>query len=114
MRDPALAELLAGTEGVMLANQQGHDKIVLEMDSLEMVSKLKNATIDRSIYGSLIEELKFRCSSFSDFRVVWCRREANGCAHVLAKAGCYLNGSDVWFGVPPLFLEPLLCKDMYE
>ena len=79
----------------MLANQQGLHKIMLEMDSLETVRKLKNAAIDKSIYGSLIEDLIVRCSSFSEFRVVWCRREANGCAHVLAKAGCYLNGSVV-------------------
>ena len=70
MRDPALAELLVAKEGVMLANQQVLDKIVLEIGSLKMVSKLKNAPIDRPVYG----ELKIGCS-FSEFRVVWCRRD---------------------------------------
>lgn len=84
VHDPLLAELLAAKEGLLLANQQGLQKVMLEMDCSEAVRKLKNAELDRSLYGPLIQEIKVRASLFPEFCVALCRRDANECAHVLA------------------------------
>lgn len=100
-----------GGEGrTLLVRQQDIEKVMPEMDCFDAVRKLKNAGLDRSVHGSLIQELKARCSLFFEFCVEWCSREVNVFAHALAKAGCNVVGSHTWIEVPPLMLEPLLCK----
>jgi ribonuclease HI len=66
-------------------------RVVLESDSLGVVSQLKQMEKDRSSHGPLVEEIKGMLRSLDDYEVRWARRTANGVAHVLAKEGCGLE-----------------------
>lgn len=76
------------------------------------MTKLKNSELDRSTHATLVQEIKDRCRRFVDFCVVWCRRSANGCAHVLAKASCNSLSSVVWLYAPPEMIVPVFRKEL--
>jgi ribonuclease HI len=95
------AELLACRRGLMLARECGVQKVVLEMDSTGVAAKLLREGQDRSLYGSLVEEIKSLLRSFGDTSVRAVRRSANVSAHVLAKEGCENKLLKTWFGIAP-------------
>lgn len=102
VREPLLSELLAAREGVLLARKMGLLYVILELDCAEAVLKLNKTELDRSVYGGLFQEIKMLCSLFMECKVVWCCRNANVCAHVLAKAGCTRMSDEVYGRAIPL------------
>jgi hypothetical protein len=62
--------------------------MVLEMDCLPAVAKLKGTKMNRSIHGPLIEEIKFLLKGFTEVSVKDVRRCGNMIAHSLAKESC--------------------------
>jgi ribonuclease HI len=87
------AELLACKQGVTLAKERGEGKLVLEMDCLPVVGKLKGLEMDRSIHGPLVEEIKAMLKEFEDSQVTHIRHSCNRVAHSLAaKINSMLSG----------------------
>jgi ribonuclease HI len=106
------AELHACRQGLLLARRLQVAKVVLEMDSSGVVSKLVREEVDRSFYGPLIEEIKELLRAFEEGIVQAIRRTANSDAHSLAKEGCENNVSRLWHGVPSAFIVNILTLDV--
>jgi hypothetical protein len=58
VKDAEGSELLACKQGLTLSCEAQARKIVLETDSAAVASKLRSEGQDRSVYGSLVEDLK--------------------------------------------------------
>jgi hypothetical protein len=87
-------------------------KVILELDCCGVAVKLTNEDRDRSLYGSLIEDIKHLLQGFGDMVVRSIRREANGVAHIMAKEGCEGRINRVWRAVPPASVADTLVKDL--
>ena len=110
--DAERAELLACRRGVILAQEAGVRKLVLETDCMGVVSKLKNGELDRSVHGPLVEEIKELLKTFDDRKIMHVRRSANGVAHTLAKRGCDNKCCNSWVGSPPSLIVNVLENDL--
>jgi hypothetical protein len=85
---------------------------VLKMDSSVLVDKLCSDLVDRSRHGPRIERLKRAAREIEDYAIKWARRSANGIAHKLAKEGCGLSSSNIWFIHYPTCIEGELARDL--
>lgn len=65
--DPELAELLACRRGVLLAQENEVQKVVLEMDSMSAVGKINNVQRDLSVSGQIVREIKELLAQFQEF-----------------------------------------------
>jgi hypothetical protein len=92
--DPERAELLVCHHAVNLAKELGLMKIALETDCTVVVAKLRDK--NRSIHGTLVEEIKASLGELDDFRVLHVRRSGNLVAHKLAKDGCMNKCCNRW------------------
>ena len=109
--DPEHAELLACRRALELAKELGCERIVLETDCLNAVTKLRRPDKDRSAYGPLVEEIKDSCMGFRDVVISFVRRTTNEVAHKLAGEGCRSKSDLVWLGEPPGFVVNLLAAE---
>jgi ribonuclease HI len=64
VKDAEGSELLACKQGLSLAREAQARRIVLETDSAVVASKLRSEGQDRSIYGSLVDDLKILLRGF--------------------------------------------------
>jgi ribonuclease HI len=112
LSDPEEAELRACEQGLMLVKQLNIPKVVLEMDSSVLVTKLCSDQRDRSRHGPRIEKLKRAAGEIEDCVIKWARRSANGVAHKLAKEGCGLGSNRIWFNLFPACIEGELARDL--
>jgi ribonuclease HI len=85
--DPEHAELLACRKAIELSCSLQLHKVVFELDSASVVSKLHMDEVDRSVHDILIEQIKCELRNERDYLVKWARRSANEVAHRLAKEG---------------------------
>jgi ribonuclease HI len=104
---------LACKQGLTLAREAQARKIVLETDSAVVASKLRSEGQDRSVYGSLVEDLKTLLRGFQETTVSLVRRSANGVAHSLAQEGCVNKRCNVWEEVPPDFIVNRISLDLF-
>jgi ribonuclease HI len=110
--DPEEAELKACKQALELVKVLRLQKIVLEVDSINVVSKLSDSSLDRSAHALLVEEIKNHLRDLDEFVVKWARRSANGVAHKLAKEGCGLELSQSWFTMYPDCIVDVLAHDL--
>ena len=83
------AEAEALREGVRLVHSVTTGSVVMETDSLELVSLWSKRAIQRSELAPVFYDIKELAASFSSFSVVHARRSANKAAHVCAKFCCF-------------------------
>lgn len=95
------SKLLACKRGLLVAKEINATKVILETDSTEVAAKIGKVGQDRSIYGSLVNEIKTLLLDFEASSVRAVRRTANEAAHLMAKEGCDSKLCKVWFGVAP-------------
>jgi uncharacterized protein (DUF362 family) len=105
--DVETVELLACRQALALAEEMMIPKIILELDNVNAVSKLKAVELDRSS-----TELKNRLGGFQEVVVKHAHRSSNGAADILAKRGCSSKYEQTWCNVVPDYLVPMLCKDL--
>lgn len=109
--DSLSAEAMAAKEGLELAQEIGLNRVILEVDSQELVNMLKNLTSFRSSIGGLCFDISELGRSFSEFDVKWVRREANMVAHVCAATVSALERSFFWIDFVPDWLVSLAAAD---
>ena len=112
LSDAKEAELRACQHALALVRKLKLRRVIFELDSVIVVSKLNMEERDRSMYGPVYEEVKAALRELDDHQVKWARRSANGVAHVLAKEGCRLEISKTWFLMYPDCIENLLNQDV--
>jgi ribonuclease HI len=94
-------ELLACKQGILLARDEHHDRVILETDSTVVAAKLSKEGQDLSLNGPLVMEIKSLLRSFARSTVRAVRRLANDAAHRMAKNGCDNKLDRRWRGVAP-------------
>uniref|UniRef100_A0A2N9I4P7 RNase H type-1 domain-containing protein n=1 Tax=Fagus sylvatica TaxID=28930 RepID=A0A2N9I4P7_FAGSY len=82
------AELRALKDGLILAIDIGILNLEIEMDSLVAVELLKSITSPNAFLSSIVIDCRYLMERFEHFSLKHIFREANGCADLLAKAGC--------------------------
>lgn len=65
----------------------GFRRILVEGDSRTVINKLKSREDDRSILGSIIQNIRMMGRNMEKITYQFVRREANMVAHVLATEG---------------------------
>ncbi|KAB2619807.1 ribonuclease H protein [Pyrus ussuriensis x Pyrus communis] len=109
---PLVSEALAAREGALLATQRGFQNFMLQSDSLQIVTTLNDPSINLSIIGHINEDSKALIASITRAISTYIRRQANGCAHWLARYALLSNFNCTWNGIPSdLILDPIL-KDV--
>jgi ribonuclease HI len=106
--DPERAELLACRQGLRLAMERGEQRVILEVDSTNVVRLLKSEELDRSAHGPLVEDIKVLLRNLQGSSIKSVRREANEAAHRFAKDGCDNKLCRVWTGVPLVYAQNLV------
>jgi len=99
--DPTAAETMAAWFAVEFGRELGAARVVLEGDSLVVVSGLRTVDPCNRFFGQLIDDIKSSFSHFSAVEVRHVRREANTAAHELAKCAISLLWNNTWVGVCP-------------
>jgi ribonuclease HI len=102
--DPEAAELLACRRALMLAKDMNVDRVLLEMDCMGVVNKLRDKGLDRSAQGPLVEEIKKLMKGFMMASVTHVHRSGNEVAHSLAQDGCKNKLCKTWLGQVPDFV----------
>jgi ribonuclease HI len=85
INDPTVAEALAAWHAINLCVAKGFHKIVLEGDSLVVVSALNKPLPIWSSHGQLIEDIKVKAKCLQQVEITHVNRAANFAAHSLAK-----------------------------
>uniref|UniRef100_A0A8R7UWG1 RNase H type-1 domain-containing protein n=1 Tax=Triticum urartu TaxID=4572 RepID=A0A8R7UWG1_TRIUA len=107
-RDALEAELCACMEGISLAIQGSELSICVEMDSVVAVNMVKDRDTDRSIFASLVNEIK-HLMSLHTTSVFHINRNQNVVSDYLAKFARIEGRTIVWLGSgPPHVVD--LCK----
>lgn len=109
-RDALEAELCACMEGLSLAIQRTDLPIHIEMDSLSVVSIIKDEGLDRSVFASLVKEIK-HLRSLRMSCVSHVSRSQNVASDFLAKFARVEGRTVVWLGFGPPELVELCNSD---
>lgn len=110
-----LAEAWAMLNGAQIALDRGYTKVIIESDSMELVTLL-NVTDPYPLgqfLNSIIQDIKSRLNKIPQVKVTHCFRESNSCADNLAKlAFSTPNGLTVLHD-PPQDMQSLLLNDYH-
>lgn len=81
--NPQTAEAMAGWYAIQFGREMGGRFIILEGDSLEVVTALRRKVSANQVCGQLLDDIKTFFSHFTSVDVRHVRRDANKAAHVL-------------------------------
>nr|XP_017188741.2 uncharacterized protein LOC108173698 [Malus domestica] len=108
----AMGEAMAILHGCMLGKRMGWNKIILETDSLESISCLRDMAKKGSwdAFPSLLDCVRLG-KEFLDCRWSWVPRPANSAADHLASRSSREVCDHVWVNRPPSSLVHVLCNN---
>ena len=103
-------ETLGLREALSWIKQLGFERVIFEIDSLQVVQALQNRVADFSEFGALIKD----CLSFLQgehyFSVAFTKRQNNVVAHILTRNAIRHADFMVW-NDPPFVIQTRLCID---
>ncbi|CAN6544046.1 unnamed protein product [Malus baccata var. baccata] len=103
---------LVAREGLLLATQRGLQNIILECNSLQIVSALQRSVIDLSDIGHIIEDLKVLLLGVTKASTSHVRHQANKATHCLAHFALSSSSDYTWFEEPPdIIIDVLLTNN---
>jgi hypothetical protein len=85
LASPEEDEVLALQRAVLLAQEEGFDKVVFAIDYPSLVQRLNSWAMDRSSVGILVSGIKAAISLFTSVSFSHVKRNPNEATHVLAK-----------------------------
>uniref|UniRef100_K4A1W4 RNase H type-1 domain-containing protein n=1 Tax=Setaria italica TaxID=4555 RepID=K4A1W4_SETIT len=94
--DAAFAEALVLKEGLLLAQTLGCNRIMIELDCLEVVETMKNDGISATVSAPIFDDCYSMWQEFDSICIDHCNREANGVAHELARIAMQSKLSCNW------------------
>jgi hypothetical protein len=83
---PELAEALALRRALVLAGEEGFDRLIVATDCLSLVQRINNPEFDRSQVGVVVLDIKSEFTEFSSVSVYHVFRQCNIAAHTLARS----------------------------
>ncbi|KAM3230197.1 hypothetical protein ACQJBY_060782 [Aegilops geniculata] len=104
---PEMAEALALRRAVDMAREEHLFHVIFATDCLSLVQRLKSKAHDRSVVGSVIDDIKMATLGFSSVSFVHVRRQCNVLAHVLARSCFNSSGLCVFNSAPECIQEAL-------
>ena len=112
--DPFLAEIMSCREVLSWLKTLGINKVIVEMDALNVFHALINSNMDFSYAGSIIDDCKILAQDLFDCSFAFVKRSANQVAHTLARVTGSMSDLGEWFLDYPLFISRVLAMDDYE
>ncbi|KAK5825675.1 hypothetical protein PVK06_020533 [Gossypium arboreum] len=94
--DAFVAEARACERAIWFARELGFQHIQIEGDSLAIIKKLQLDTLDRSVLGPIVVDIKQNMGLFVYVTFHHVRRDTNEAAHVLAREGRRLLKEWFW------------------
>ncbi|XP_073283689.1 uncharacterized protein [Primulina huaijiensis] len=93
-------EAMSLLEALSWVRRLGLKKVYFELDAKVVVEAIKSSDVGISEFGSIVQSCKdiIRCEH--EFSTSFIRRQANECAHALAKASCSYASPMVWSEPP--------------
>uniref|UniRef100_A0A8I6YBU4 RNase H type-1 domain-containing protein n=1 Tax=Hordeum vulgare subsp. vulgare TaxID=112509 RepID=A0A8I6YBU4_HORVV len=108
---PELAEAIAIQKGLQFALCEGFQEVLLGSNCLTVVQRVNLLDQDRSICGSVIQDIKQLKALFTSCSIFHVRREQNVDVHLLARS-CNQLECRVWRGVSPKYIRDAICMDI--
>ncbi|KAL2939751.1 hypothetical protein RDABS01_011770 [Bienertia sinuspersici] len=96
-----MAEACAARFGVMLAHRLGYSKVILESDSLFVVTQVQNAPDGSAPIFHFFEDICVLKNYFSDFYCCHVKRGGNCLAHLIAREYVEVGSERVWLDPIP-------------
>jgi ribonuclease HI len=93
---PLHAELKSCREGIAMAMEWSTLPCLIEMDCTEAVKMIKEPGIDRSLFMSIVQEIKELLVEGDRFDIVVISHEQNKASHVLANLGRSMTLNRYW------------------
>ena len=101
-----VVEALALRREIILADEIGIRRIILESDAEKVVRAFKSDHEDLSDLSLIIDDCKAFAINFLSFDCCFVRRSSNQCAHVFAKHGTLIDSEEVWIEDGPDWVTP--------
>ncbi|GMI92929.1 hypothetical protein HRI_002962200 [Hibiscus trionum] len=105
------AEAAACEDTLVLLRELGFSKVIVEGDSLSVISKLRLPARDHSLVGVRISNILQRARDFTYLSFMHVHRERNKPAHILARCGRAYPESRVWIEESPLEVSEAISND---
>ena len=112
--DTFVIEALSAWRAMEWASDMGFWWIVLEGDSLAVISKLRHNGFDWSPIGTYVEAAKRLSPSFQRLQILHVKCDGNAVAHRVAKEAFYLELQVCWVEEFPFWLHYLVEADRTE
>ncbi|XP_074300253.1 uncharacterized protein LOC141631488 [Silene latifolia] len=110
---PKIAEAKAAEFGLLTARQMGLENVVLESDSLLLITMLKSKSFPLNYFGRVGKVVYDLASHFNCFQFSFTRREGNAVAHCLAHLLPLTYSTRFWVGSVPEAIAPLVFVDNF-
>lgn len=98
--DVCTMEAFACRDGLKLAAESGYQRVLLEIDCLELIQLWKEEEEQRSIAGSVLKEIEVLSLAIQEFSFSYDSRSCNKVAHCLARQVMNAHGLERWFVTP--------------
>jgi len=109
--DAPMAETLALREGIILAQQIGCSKLLIQSDCSEVVETMKQGGFSATSSAAIYEECVQLWQEFTSISIEHCNREINKVAHEIARVAFQSKLSCNWVDEPPSFILASLVND---
>jgi hypothetical protein len=91
------------------ALDEGFPKIIIASDCLSVIQRITSPVTDRSLLGTVIEDIRISSMVFVSCSFLHVFRVLNVAAHQLARG--VSSVMSVWRGLPPDLIREALCND---
>ena len=110
--DAPKAEAFALKDGLMLAQQTGGNRIIIQSDCTEVTEIMSNGAFTANLAVAIYDECNIVWSGFQKISIEHVSRDANQVAHALARQAMISNENCMWDDEPPSFILPFLANDV--
>ncbi|MBA0607369.1 hypothetical protein Godav_019684, partial [Gossypium davidsonii] len=98
-------------EAITFGHVLGFRSIVVEGDSLTVTKKLHNVNPDKSVLGSIIQDIKRKVKGFDYITFAYVGRLANNATHTLARCEFWPSKPRFWIEEAPTEVELVANQD---
>uniref|UniRef100_A0ACD5Y1D3 Uncharacterized protein n=1 Tax=Avena sativa TaxID=4498 RepID=A0ACD5Y1D3_AVESA len=113
--DALHTETVACLKAIEFASEAGMGRIIIETDATLLKSALQSSEFDSARHGVLFREAKFLLTTnFIKYKVLYCKRDCNRVAHVLASNGASLDlgGVKLWHDHVPDSVSHIVASEL--
>jgi ribonuclease HI len=110
--DAASSEAAALRDGLLLAQQIGCNRVVIQSDCMEVVQTMHNGGFSATAAVAIYDEIVLLWKEFSEISISHCNRLCNSVAHELARQALLQKSSQVWIDDPPPSILQFLVNDV--